>query len=139
MEFSLDDVNNFVNLRRNMNGVRIVFFMDGRGVAPVLKWLDGLPVRALDKCMARLELLGQHGHTLGPPSVKPLRNGLLELRVVSSGNQYRLLFFFHGGRIVVLAHAFLKKTNRVPKKEIAIALKRKAAFEANPEAHTYRE
>lgn len=122
-----------------MNGVRVVFFMDGRGSAPVLQWLEKLPGKAMDKCLARLELLQQLGTRLGPPSVKPLRDGILELRVVSAGNHYRILFFHSGGKVIVLAHAFLKKTNAVPTREIETALRRKELFESNPEVHTFRE
>jgi len=121
-----------------MNGVRLVFYMDGRGGAPVKKWMDDLPERVRDKCMAKLSALKRFGHQLGPPTVKALRDGILELRVSSSGNQYRILFFFCPGKIVVLAHAFIKKGQKVPNREIDKALQRKAAFEADPEKHSYQ-
>lgn len=120
-----------------MAGVRIVFYMDGRGGAPVKKWLDVLPERAFHKCIAKLEMLREAGSRLGPPIVKSLRDGILELRVSESGNQYRILFFFQPGKRAVLAHAFLKKQNKVPNKEIEKALKRKRSFEANPDDHTF--
>jgi len=61
----------------------------------------------------------------------------LELGISESGNQYRILFFYQPGKIVVLAHAFFKKQNKVPNREIETAIKRKKAFEAGPEDHTY--
>lgn len=108
-----------------MAGVRIVFYRDRGGGAPVKKWLEGLSQRALDKCTAKLEALKALGNRLGPPSVSPLRDGIFELKAVESSNHYRILFFYQPGRIVVLANAFLKKQNKVPNREIDKAVKRR--------------
>ncbi len=67
-----------------------------------------------------------------------MRNGIYELRAKSGHVQYRLLYFFHGRNIAVLAHALTKEA-AVPSLEIERAIRRKAAFEANPKQHTYEE
>jgi phage-related protein len=44
-------------------------------------------------------------------------------------NEYRLLYFFMGGEIVVVAHAFAKKTQAIPPREIETAEKRMKDYE----------
>ena len=43
-----------------------------------------------------------------------------ELRIVFGSNQYRLLYFFFG-KIIVITHGFIKKTDAVPVNEIKTA------------------
>ncbi len=66
-----------------------------------------------------------------------LRDGIYELRAKKGHVQYRLLYFFHGRNIAILAHG-LTKEDRVPPVDIERAIKRKKLFEANPKAHTYK-
>ena len=51
---------------------------------------------------------------------------------------YRLLYFFHGKGVAVLAHG-LTKEDVIPDSDFARALGRKRAFEEDPEGHRYRE
>jgi len=50
---------------------------------------------------------------------------LWEIRVQSGNNIFRILGFLEEGHLVVLNHAFQKKTQKTPKKEIAVAEVRK--------------
>lgn len=119
--------------------VRIVFYMEGNGRAPVKDWLFALDHRAQDKCMAKLLRLREEGHKLRRPEADLLGDGIHELRIVCAGNQYRILYFFHGREAVVLAHALIKKVRKVPRQEIETALRRKVRYETNPDRHTYGE
>ena len=49
---------------------------------------------------------------------------------------YRLLYFFHGRNVAVLAHAITKE-NEIPVVEIKRAVERKIKFAARPAAHTF--
>ena len=51
---------------------------------------------------------------------------------------YRVLYFFHGTDIAVLAHGIVKE-RVVPPKEIDKAIERKRKFEQAPTVHTYKE
>ena len=51
---------------------------------------------------------------------------------------YRILYFFHGPVVAVLAHAVVKE-DRVPDRAIQAALSRKRDFEHDPKLHTLRE
>jgi len=65
-----------------------------------------------------------------------LRDGVYELRARFGTVNYRLLYFFHGQNVAVLAHAITKE-DEIPTVEIDRALERKMAFAANPSAHTF--
>jgi len=49
---------------------------------------------------------------------KHLEDGLYEIRVKVSSDIYRIFCFFDAGKLVVLLHAFQKKSQKTPKKEI---------------------
>ena len=61
--------------------------------------------------------------------VKPIRDGLFELRIEWQGNIYRIFFCFNEGKVVVLFNGFQKKSQKTPAKEINKALKLKAEYE----------
>jgi phage-related protein len=44
--------------------------------------------------------------------------GLWEIRVQHGGEAFRILGFFGGQDVLVLAHGFAKKSDRVPRREI---------------------
>lgn len=81
-------------------------------------------------------MLAEFGHELRRPAVGFLRNGIYELRAKQAHVQYRILYFFHGQNIAILAHA-LTKEDEVPNVDIDRATARKNLFELNPKAHTY--
>lgn len=92
--------------------------------------------KAFDKCRAAIARLALLGHDLRRPEADYLREGIHELRVRLGSVNYRLLYFFHGRTVSVLAHGLTKEA-AVPATEIHQAIKRKAAFAANPTAHTF--
>jgi len=77
----------------------------------VVEWLRGLrdddPAGFMN-CLARLELLEASGHELRRPAADFLRGGIYELRAKHKHVQYRLLYFFHGRNIAVIAHGIVK-------------------------------
>jgi len=73
-------------------------------------------------------LLREFGLQLGLPYVKHLEGKLWELRVQAGRKVYRVIYFAFTGQRFVLLHAFVKKTRKTPRKEIAIAQRRLADF-----------
>ena len=121
-----------------MPRTRVVFYQEPDGHAPVLEWLDRLPVKIQDKCVIKIERLRALGHELRRPEADLLRQGIYELRIGREGMNYRILYFFHGRMAAVLAHGLVKE-RELPAKDIQAALERKRLFEQDPQAHTYRE
>lgn len=121
-----------------MPKTQLVLFQEKPGMVPFLDWFDRLPDKARDQCRARLELLRDQGHELRRPAAENLGGGIYELRAKARGVNYRILYFFHAQRAVVLSHGFDKQRAAVPLAEIESARVRKVLYEGNPEAHTYR-
>lgn len=116
------------------------YYQEGKAV-PVLDWLRELRQRdrrAYAKCVVRIQRLAQEGHALRRPEADYLRDGIHELRARQGRVNYRILYFFHGQNVVILAHG-LTKEDEVPDAEIERALRRKEAFEQNPKLHLYEE
>jgi phage-related protein len=124
-----------------MPRTQLVFFKDEDGKVPVRDWLLELQQRqrrAFAKCVARIRRLAELGHELRRPEADLLRDGIYELRVRGGRVNYRILYFFHGQNVAILAHALTKEA-KVPKNEIDRAVRRKAAFESSPAEHSYEE
>ncbi len=102
-----------------------------------LRTLDENNPKAYDKCRAAVARLALLGHELRRPEADYLRDDFYELRVRLGSVNYRLLYFFHGRTVSVVAHG-LTKESTVPATDIKQAVARKAAFTANPTAHTFR-
>ncbi len=113
-----------------MPQVDVVFFADDSGCVPVLEWLAGLPPKARDKFIVRVERLAECGSDLRRPEADLLRDGIYELRV-------RHMDFFRAQR-AVLCHG-LRKEREVADQDIERAISRRDAFVDNSEKHTFSE
>jgi putative component of toxin-antitoxin plasmid stabilization module len=103
---------------------------------PALEFLAEIPDGAKAKLIVRMKRLGELGYELRRPEADYLKDGIYELRARLGHVNYRLLYFFHGNVLAVLAGG-LTKEEAVPASEIERAVRRKAKFEAAPRAHTY--
>ncbi len=90
-------------------------------VAAYIKDLSGATEKA--QISRYLDRQAQLGHRLKEPVSRSLGKGIHEIRP----GPHWLLFVYHDGRIVVL-HAFRKKTQRTPEREIRAALHKKEAW-----------
>ena len=71
----------------------------------------------------------QFGWPIGMPLCRSLGQGLWEVRsALPSRRIARLLFFVHEDRIGVV-HGFIKKTQKTPQPDIALALRRMKEIE----------
>ena len=123
-----------------MPQTRVIFFQS-EGEAPVVNWLEELRIsnpKAWANCRVRIDMLRQFGHELRRPSADFLRDGIYELRAKQGRVQYRILYFFHGRNIAILAHSFTKE-DVVPQMDIERAIQRKQLFLTNPGKFTYEE
>lgn len=122
-----------------MPRTHVAFYQHTNGQAPVVEWLEELRrtnEKAWTNCRVRIELLAELGHELRRPAADYLRDGIYELRAKQGHVQYRILYFFHGRQVAILAHS-LTKEEVVPNAEIERAIRRKQLFESNPRKHTY--
>ena len=121
---------------------QVIFYQDENSTAPVLEWLKVLikkDRKGYANCVARIQQLASAGYELRRPAADYLRDGIYELRAKHIHIQYRILYFFDGQNIAILAHAISKDTDQVPSVDIDRAIRRKRQFEENPNVHTYQE
>jgi phage-related protein len=96
------------------------FYRSVSGAEPVRDWLKALP--ATDRRLLGYDIgLVEFGWPLGMPLCRPLGAGLWEIRSSLEGNRIaRVIFCMTDGRMVLL-HAFIKKTQKVPKADLDLA------------------
>jgi phage-related protein len=115
-----------------------LLYYEENGEIPVYQWLQELgrkDKRALANCLAKIRLLALEGHELRRPHADYLRDGIYELRAKRGRVQYRILYFYHGQHIALLAHG-LTKEKKVPPADIDQAVRRKKQYEKDPKKHT---
>jgi phage-related protein len=99
------------------------FYQTATGTRPVLNWMRTLAKddrQRIGEDLARV----QYGWPVGMPLCRSLGDGLWEARSsLPSRRIARLLFFFHEGELGVV-HGFIKKTQKAPAEEIALARRR---------------
>lgn len=96
----------------------IDYYEDENGNKPAAEFIDSLDEKMKAKVFGRLELLEEHGSTLGMPFSSHLDDGIFELRTVFGNNITRVFYFFVTGKRAILTHGFAKKTQKTPQREI---------------------
>jgi phage-related protein len=107
----------------------VIFFRTASGNEPVREWLKRLPSDERRLIGEDLQVL-QYRWPLGMPLVDSLGDGLWEVRSRLPTRIARTLFFVHHEEIILL-HGFIKKTQKTPTEDRALALKRKHAYIQN--------
>lgn len=106
-----------------MKRIYAAFYESRAGNAPVREWLLSLEKvdrRIIGEDIATVEF----GWPIGMPVCRPLGQQLWEVRSSITGNRIaRVLFSIAGDRMVLL-HGFVKKTQKTPPADLALARKR---------------
>ena len=87
--------------------------------------LDSLPMDMRARFERVVELIQTHGlEHVREPYVKHLQGQLWEMRLSGRSGIARAVYVTSAGRRIVVVHVFSKKTQKTPRREIEIALKR---------------
>ena len=107
----------------------IRFYRTASGRCPIVEFFDSLSGKQAQKVAWVLTLI-EELDVVPVKYFKKLtgREGLWEVRIDVGRDTFRLLAFFDGPRIIVLAHGFAKKAQKVPKKLMALAERRRAEY-----------
>lgn len=100
------------------------FYLTATGHNPVRDWLLKLSDadrRIVGKDIQKVEF----GWPIGRPHCAPLGQGLWEVRSSLESNRIARVIFYMGDGHMVLLHAFIKKTQKLPQADIDLAMKRK--------------
>ncbi len=90
----------------------------------VLAEIESWPVDVLADYARLVELLTDHGLNLRLPHSRAMGKGLFELRPRGRSGIGRAFYCYLVGKRIVVVHAFIKKTQQTPDKELRLARKR---------------
>ncbi|HLB56673.1 MAG TPA: type II toxin-antitoxin system RelE/ParE family toxin [Coxiellaceae bacterium] len=117
-------------MNENRKKLEVVFYCTEVGTEPVRDWLQELS--KIDKKTIGEDIKTvQYGWPIGMPLIDSLSHGLWEVRSKLSDGRIARILFFMEQNMMILVHAFFKKTQKTPKMELHLARKRKRQFELN--------
>ena len=100
----------------------IILFESNRGEKPVEEFIKSLDKLTGPKINHHVRLLMKFGPILSMPSSKKITKNLYELRIRGK-QEIRILYCFKN-RNIYFIHAFKKQTQKTPRREIEIGIKR---------------
>ena len=100
----------------------VVLFESKRGEKFVEEFIKARDSSTIAKIAHTIDLLEKHGPRLGMPHSKKITKDLYELRIRGK-QETRIIYGFVKSNIYLL-HAFRKKTQKTPQKEIRTGQKR---------------
>jgi phage-related protein len=107
---------------------KIIYYEDERGTSEVFDYIDKQKDKNKAKILSWLSILEMKGPILMRPYADLLKDGIHELRVKITGKQVRILYFFCFKEYIILTNHFIKKTDKVPEKEIIKSKKNRDDF-----------
>lgn len=90
----------------------------------MLQEIQSWPKDLLADYARLVELLAEFGPEIGMPHSRAMGGGLFELRLRSRTGIGRTFYCFQVGKKIVVLHAFIKKTQETPLRELAKARQR---------------
>ena len=107
----------------------IIFYRLESGKSPVEDFLSMLSGKQAQKVIWVLKLI-EELETVPVTYFKKLKgtDGIWEVRIQSGRNIYRILGFMDGNHLVILNHAFQKKSQKTPLQAIKLSEKRKRDY-----------
>ncbi len=107
----------------------INFYKTSSGKKPVEEFLNSLQSKQAQRVVWVLELI-EELERIPKQYFKKLVNtdDIWEIRIQAGNNIFRILSFFDGNKLIIACHGFVKKSQKVPAKEIKIAEERKADY-----------
>lgn len=102
--------------------MRIYYYSNSRGDEIVSNFVSSLDISTRARAMRTIDLLETFGPKLSAPYSKKVSQNLYELRI--RGKIHIRIFYAFIGEDIILLHGIKKKTNKLPKKDMELALKR---------------
>ena len=120
-----------------MAGTQAIYYRDKRGGEPVDEFIEALPTKRAAKIDDHIE---EHLNGRAPDAPPPefpissqIEGELRELRIRFANTRYRILYQ-RSVNLIVLLHAFEKKTGAIPASDEALAKRRMADFKQRMDA-----
>lgn len=117
-------------MAKSIKRIEARFYQSGSGREPVRQWL--LEMADADRKIVGDDIrTAEFGWPVGMPICRAIagQTGLWEIRSNLSGGRIARVFFCILGNQMVLLHGIIKKTQKTPAKDLALAVKRKQELE----------
>jgi phage-related protein len=101
----------------------VIFYSDKNGNEPIAEFIHELRQKSItvknarinfNKIIAYINLLSKNGTRIGEPVTKHLGGDIWELRPLDN----RILYAYYRDNTFILLHHFIKKTNKLPPREL---------------------
>ena len=96
----------------------VKFYPAPRGNYPVKDFIQQMDKKSRAKIWRCIALLEEHGPNLLRPYADYVKDKIRELRIKLYAGNVRILYFFFLKNNIILLHAFKKKTQKLPEREI---------------------
>lgn len=106
----------------------VEYYVDERGTVPVKEFLAQLEKKTYTRFLWSIEQLRVRNVRARYPLVRQIQGQLWELREESQTTIYRIFYFFAYRRRIVLLHGVTKKSEKLPSREIEVAMNRMKYF-----------
>ena len=104
------------------------YYESRTGRSEIEEFINSLDIHTQVRFFAKRGLLEEYGPRLPRPHAAHLEDGIYELRFTSSQGKVRVLYFFFYKNKIIFTNGFIKKTNKVPRREIKLAKERREDF-----------
>jgi phage-related protein len=101
---------------------KVKFFQTKRGDYPVKEFIERLEKKTYARALKSITMLCDFGPFVRMPYSKKVGSHLFELRI--KGAESIRILYVQVNQVYYLVHAFKKKTDRIPAREIKTALDR---------------
>lgn len=113
-----------------MKAVECSYLVKGKR-KPAKEFIDSLDFWTQRRFFDKKDLLEEFGHKLPEPHAKYLKDGIFELRFSGKEGKIRILYFFFHKNTAVFTDGFIKKTQKIPKRLLKVAIKDRKKFLEN--------
>ena len=96
-------------------------FYNNKVEKEVLSWPAGIQANFFKI----VEMMMVHGSNLGEPKTKAIEKGLFEIRAKGKEGIGRAFYCTVKGQKIIILHAFIKKSQKTPKKDLDLARNRR--------------
>jgi phage-related protein len=104
--------------------MRVLFYKSASGRCPVADYISNLPEGDKARFAEVFEEIEQHGLDAVGLIFKPLEGKLWEIKFRSVGGGFRILYVLPVRDTMVWLHAFHKKTQKTPRRDLELATAR---------------
>ena len=102
------------------------YYVKENGESPVSDFIKTLSPKHSAKVLWEIDLLEKLGTNIKEPYAKQIKGkkykGLWELRIQQGSDASRVFYFLPVGKLIILLHGFLKKSDETPVMELERAL-----------------